>query len=74
MNFENLSNNETICSCCGSRGYSSDRSKYPATNHGIVTYPSATEVKTDTDNYWEESIPIDNEFLVIRHRKVGAQA
>ena len=74
MNFENLDSGETICSCCGSRGYAVSYEKYPDFNCGIVTYPSATEVTTDTDTYWEESIPIDNEFLVIRHRKVGAQA
>lgn len=70
--------NGTICGCCGSNVVTSnpddrllrDFNVSALRNDGISIWPSKTAVTEETDEYWCESIPVGNEFLVVKHRKV----
>jgi hypothetical protein len=77
MNFTNHAGPENIivglgsvCQCCGSSFSKEERD--PVAFNGLVginVFPSPTPITTETDEYWTESIPIGDEFLVVRHRK-----
>ena len=70
--------NGQICGCCGSNVVATrpeDRifithNVSQLRNDGISIWPSKTAVTEETDEYWCESIPVGDEFLVVKHRKL----
>jgi hypothetical protein len=64
----NCYNNENISQCCGSRWFKHKPAVYH--NEGIVVWPSKEKVEKDDEECWTHSIPVGEEFLVVRHRKV----
>lgn len=76
MKFYNRYNNlndrfagDSISHCCGSKWFGYDPGVYK--NKGIVVWPSKEKVEENNDECWTHSIPVGNEFLVVRHRKVS---
>ena len=64
-----------VCGCCGSRllvsSEQASRIAYLAVyNNGITITTSDTSIREESDEFWTESIPIGDEFLVIKHRVV----
>lgn len=60
---------EMVCDCCGSRLIAA-ASTLHYYNPGITFATSKEEINEETEKYWTESIPVGDEFLVIKHRKV----
>ena len=62
-----------ICECCGSSLFHNGIDENHSTwNKGIVVWHSDKKINDDTDEYWTESIQLDEgQFLNIRHRNVS---
>ena len=65
-----------VCGCCGAKLLVSPeqatRIAYLAAyNNGITVTTSDTSINEESDEFWTESIPIGDEFLVIKHRVVS---
>jgi len=60
----------SITGCCGSHfSYKDVPDGLSYSLMGINVFPSPVPIVDETDEYWTESIPVGNEFLVVRHRK-----
>lgn len=61
---------QTVCQCCGSQ--LTPNCFRASINPGITIIIGDVAMEKETYEYWINSIPIGNEFLVIKHRKLTA--